>query len=209
MNNLWDNLMGDEANASNYMMTYGEGINTETRQIIASFIEDGESVIDVGCGPAWNCDHFKEYGPEVLYVGVDLSRLFIKTANERIGRKYGIAPIVYGDCRNLEFPDGSFDVVILQDVLEHTNGYKKPVREALRVAKKRVIICMWQRFTADDSDHINDNTDEGTDGYGAQYGETGWFKFLNSLDYPYLETETSPEANRYHHYYIIDKEGKL
>jgi ubiquinone/menaquinone biosynthesis C-methylase UbiE len=36
-----------------------------------------------------------------------------------------------------------YDVVIMQDALEHTNGYEKPVREALRVAKKRAIFTFW------------------------------------------------------------------
>jgi len=204
MNNLWDNLMETDEIAGHYMYAYGEGPGCETRQIISSFINDGESVLDSGCGPAWNYDHFKEYGPDIDYTGIDLSPRFIRVANKRIGDK--IPRVILGDCRNLKFDDESFDVVILQDILEHTNGYEKPVREALRVAKKRVIICMWQRFTSSGEDKINDDTDKGTDGYGAMYGEKGWYDFLNSLDYPYMNTETSEKANRPHWYWIIDKE---
>ncbi len=205
MGNYWDNMFTDEE-AANYMEGYGEGANTETREIIAAFINDGESVLDSGCGPAWNFDHFKEQGINVEYVGIDLSPKFVRVANQRLDERYGIGPILLGDCRKLEFVDNLFDVVILQDILEHTNGYEKPIREALRVAKKRVIICLWQRFTESDEDKINDDTDKGDDGYGAMYGKTGFYNFLNSLDYPYIETKTSEKANRQHWYYIIDKE---
>jgi SAM-dependent methyltransferase len=203
----WDNLMCTDEGAASYMETYGEGIDTETRRIIGSFINDGEYVLDVGCGPAWNYDHFAEYGPKVIYTGCDLSPRFVRVANKRIKEKYGNEPICIQDCRDLGYPDGSFDVVILQDVLEHTNGYEKPVYEALRVSRKRIIICFW-RTMENVVTKTNDDTDKGTNGYGSDYNLDEWLDFLNSLDYPYLTTETSPQANRQHWYYIINKENE-
>lgn len=200
--NYWDKLMGTEESAAVYMQTYGEGIGSETRKTIADFINSDESVLDVGCGPGWNFDHFKEYGPEVKYRGEDYSRLFVKVANDRAADKYDERPFFYGDCRSLHHHPDSFDVVILQDVLEHTNGYEEPVRQALHVAKRRVIIAFWH--LTENDDHINE---DGDDGFGAWYSRPKWEAFLNSLPYVWFDTESSPEANRHHVFYIIDKES--
>lgn len=204
--NYWDKLMGDEQHAAEYMLTYGEGPGSETREILSNFINVGESVLDVGCGPGWNMDHFAEYGPRLSrYKGVDYSHLFVEVANQRRKQKqYGpdyALPFEVQDCRMLQEPKNSWDVVLLQDILEHTNGYEKPVREALRVARKRVIVTFWR--LQDNPGHIND---DGDDGYGAHYDSHDWEAFLNKLPYPWEYTETSENANRRHDYYIIEKE---
>lgn len=214
----WDNLMGDDEGASNYMFAYGEGPGCETRMIISSLINDGESVLDAGCGPGWNFDHFREFGPRIgKYKGIDLSPRFIRVANKRFYEKYGHSkqkismeqvfldtPFKVGDIRHLLYKNKSWDVVLLQDVLEHTNGYEKPVLEALRVAKKRVIVVFWRQMDGVTT-KTNDDTDKGTNGYGSDYNKDEWEEWLDTLGYLWLTTETSPEANRHHTYYIIDK----
>jgi ubiquinone/menaquinone biosynthesis C-methylase UbiE len=197
--NFWDTLMGSDDGASQYMLTYGEGPGSETRHIIGGFINEGETILDVGCGPGWNLDHFQQYGPKVGgYRGLDYSERFVRVANQRhpVNRRFRI-----GDCRKLKEPKNSWDVVILQDVLEHTNGYEGPIREAIRVARKRVIISFWH-LVDDDNEHIND---DGNDGYGAWYDGTVFKKFLDSSNLHWMETESSPEANRQHRFFIIDK----
>lgn len=197
----WDNLMETDENAANYMYSYGEGPGCETRKVIGSFVNDGESVLDLAAGPAWNYDHFKEYGPDVIYKATDLSPRFVRVAKAR----HPEMNIELGDMRDIKEDDGSWDVVLLQDALEHTNGYEKPVSEALRVARKRVIVCFW-RTMKDVVTKTNDDTDKGTNGYGSDYNLDEWEEFIDSLGYMWLQTETSPQANRHHTYYIIDKE---
>jgi len=202
--NYWDELMGTDEGAASYMDLYGEGPGCETRLTIGNFINDGESVLDVGCGPGWNYDHFREYGPKVdNYLGLDYSHRFVRVANKRNPGHYQL-----GDCRALEQPDGSYDVVLLQDVLEHTNGYEKPVTEALRVAKNRVIVTFWRMH----GETTTKTNDDGKDGYGSDYNQREWEDYLNSLEADDMigswhQTESSPEANRYHQFYILEKEG--
>lgn len=205
MDNYWDQLMGDDAHAAEYMATYGEGPGFETRHTVGSFINDGESVLDVGCGPGWNLDHFMQYGPQISqYKGLDYSKRFVRVANKRAMEKAGTSsgPFEHGDARDLKEADGSFDVVLLQDCLEHTNGYEKPVTEALRVARKRVIISFWHLENTD-NEHIND---DGNDGWGAWYDQKAWEEYLNTLPYPWMELEVSPEGKLHSwKFYIIRK----
>lgn len=215
MSNYWDDLSATDENAASYMLTYGEGPGCDTRLTIGSFINEGESVLDVGCGPGWNFDHFREYGPRIgRYLGLDYSERFVRVANERFLQTYGNGasrrmndqqtfPFKKGDVRNIQQPDKSWDVVLLQDVLEHTNGYEIPVKEAIRVACKRVIITFWHLIEA--GEHIND---DGKDGWGAWYERGKWEKFLDDLKVNWLHTESAPEANRQHDFYIIDLEKK-
>lgn len=199
--NFWDKLIGNVEDAAMYMESYGEGVGSDTRKIITDFINDGESVLDVGCGPGWNYEHFQQFGPKVSrYKGLDYSKMMIEGAKS----KYPEAQFMVGDCRKLKEKSKTWDVVILQDVLEHTNGYRKPVKEALRVAKKRVIITFWKPFRDDGTgDQINE---DGDDGWGANYTRGPWEKFLNDTGYFWTETETPEGANRHHYYFIIDKE---
>lgn len=201
--NYWDKLMGTDEGAASYMETYGEGPGCETRVIVGSFINDGETVLDVGCGPGWNLDHFHQYGPQIGgYRGLDYSERFVRVANLRhpANPRFRV-----GNARALKEPNGSWDVVLLQDILEHTNGYETPIREALRVARKRVIIALWKTMNTNGQDDIND---DGDDGYGATYDEGKFLRFLDDLNLHWMETTTSPAANRQHRFFIIDKGEK-
>lgn len=193
----WEDFFTDES-AAEYMATYGEGPGSPLRKKISGLINKGESALDVGCGPGWNYDHFKEYGPEVRYKGTDYSKRFVRVANQRHPGVFEI-----GDVRRINERSESWDTVLLQDVLEHTNGYEKPLREALRVARKRVIVTFWHLKDEDDP-HIND---DGADTYGSWYDKREWEKFLNKLGYPWLHEEMSRNRGQetYWHIYIIDK----
>lgn len=206
MSNYWDDLSGDDEHAAEYMLTYGEGPGCITRLEIGSFINDGESVLDVGCGPGWNLDHFMEYGPAISrYKGLDYSERFVRVANERAMQKAGTAsgPFELGDCRKLKQHNGQYDVVVLQDVLEHTNGYEEPVREALRVCSKRVIVAFWH--LTENDDHIND---DGNDGWGAWYSRPKWESFLDTLGYTWMHHQID-DGKKPRDFYMIDKEEPL
>lgn len=196
--NFWDKLSGDDDSASVYMLTYGEGPGAETRHHLGSLIADGETVLDVGCGPGWNYDHFLEHGPDVDYKGLDYSERFVRVANLRHPGKYAL-----GDVRDIPEEDKTWDVVIMQDVLEHTNGYEKPLTEALRVARRRVIVTFWHLADMDDP-HIND---DGDDGWGAWYDKREWEKHLDSLDVHWLHDQIDCN-NRVRDFYVIDLEGQ-
>lgn len=205
MGNFWNNLMGSVEEAGNYMLSYDEGPGSDTRMQLSEFVNIGESVLDVGCGPGHNMEHFAEYGPRISrYKGVDYASYFVEAANQRRQAKFPTdyaLPFEVQDCRDLKERDNTWDVVLLQDCVEHTNGYEKPVREALRVAKQRVVVVFWH--LTENDDHMND---DGDDGYGSWYSRPKWEEFLDSLGYPWEWCESAPNANRHHDFYVIEKE---
>lgn len=207
--NFWNKLMGSVEEAGNYMLSYGEGPGAENRVALSRFVTEEDSVLDVGCGPGWNMEHFYEYEPRVRrYKGVDYASYFVEAANERrkqkqIPTEYAL-PFELQDCRDLKEPDGSWDVVIIQDCLEHTNGYEKPMSEALRVARKRVIVAFWHLMDKDEDNAIND---DGDDGYGAWYSGSKWERYLDKLGYKWLHYQIIDHQDKARDFYVIDKEA--
>lgn len=210
--NFWDNLMESDENAGEYMLSYGEGPGAETRLVLSNFVNDGESVLDVGCGPGWNMEHFAEYGPALSkYKGVDYAIRFVRAANQRRKAKLDqnfstakVLPFELQDARNLKEGSSSWDVVIIQDCLEHTNGYEESMDEAMRVARKRVIVGFWHLMHEKDED--NPVNDDGNDGWGAWYSASKWEKFLDSLGYVWFHHQIIDHQNKPRDFYVIDKE---
>lgn len=197
--------METDEHAATYMLSYGEGPGTPLRFKIGEYLKPEEWVLDVGCGPGWNFDHFLQHGPSVYYRGMDYSDRFVRVASERVSP---LQIFKLGDVREIPEPDDSFDVVIFQDVLEHTNGYMKPIDEAIRVARKRIIVTFWHLM---DKDEDNDVNDDGNDGWGAWYSKPKWERFLDSLPYSWTH-ERLPRKDAFHDLYCINLEaadGKL
>lgn len=72
---------------------------------------DARRLLDVGCGTGAVLSELRSLGETV---GVDFSPLALRFAHER-----GLEPLVLGDAQNLPFTEGSFDVVVSLDTVEH------------------------------------------------------------------------------------------
>jgi SAM-dependent methyltransferase len=81
-------------------------------------------MLDVGCGSAWLAEHFGDY------TGIDGSPEAVAAAAQH-GRRVLLASVA----EPLPFDDGSFDGVILKDLLEHVDDPVFVVREVLRVLR--------------------------------------------------------------------------
>lgn len=89
----------------------------------------GERMLEIGCGEGANLHHLRESG--ALRFGVDFSRA--KTA---FARRNTDAHTVTADAARLPFADGSFDAVLIRDVLHHVDQPAAVLREARRVLRK-------------------------------------------------------------------------
>lgn len=89
----------------------------------------GKRVLDAGCGVAYGSRILGEAGAREV-VGID-------TASDVLDAVRGDAPanveLVHGDITELPFPDGSFDVVVCFEVIEHVDDPERIVDELARV----------------------------------------------------------------------------
>jgi SAM-dependent methyltransferase len=91
--------------------------------VVRHFPSDAR-LLDIGCGSAWLGDHFENY------TGIDVSPEAVEAARAK-GREVTLADVA----RPLPFEDGSFDGVVLKDVLEHVADPVALVLEVHRVLR--------------------------------------------------------------------------
>jgi 2-polyprenyl-6-hydroxyphenyl methylase/3-demethylubiquinone-9 3-methyltransferase len=93
----------------------------------------GKRVLDVGCGGGLLAERFAAAGACV--VGIDPQEACVAAAREHAGRS-GLAVAYHRmSGERLAFDDGSFDVVVAADVLEHVEDLPGTVGEAGRVLR--------------------------------------------------------------------------
>lgn len=133
----WDDLMGPE-DRKVWIRNYDR--NNLGRYWALSQIKDGESVLDVGCGPGLMYELLQESHKQVTYRGVDISPGFVQACQELFPE----GDFTQGNAMQLDVEDNSYDCVLLSHVLEHTPNFQDPLLEAFRVARRRVIVLMWR-----------------------------------------------------------------
>ncbi len=101
----------------------------------------GTMVLDAGCGSGRHvCEAFRR--PGVGVVGIDLrwedlcqTRGYLSMMG---GGSAGPWLVVKGDVTRLPFADGTFDVVVCSEVLEHIPDGKAAIREGKKVREARL-----------------------------------------------------------------------
>ena len=85
------------------------------RYWLAADLANGLEVLDAGCGVGYGAEMIARAGASRV-VGIDLAPEAIATASERVGE-----PVDFrvGDVRDPPFDEGSFDLVVCFEVLEH------------------------------------------------------------------------------------------
>jgi methionine biosynthesis protein MetW len=103
-------------------------------KIIANLIEKNTRVLDVGCGDGTLMEFLKD-NDNIDIRGIEISK---NNVQKCIGK--GLT-VIEGDAEKdlSQFPDGSFDFVILSQTLQAFLNPEKVISELLRVGKKAIV----------------------------------------------------------------------
>ncbi|MDC1344520.1 methionine biosynthesis protein MetW [Pelagibacteraceae bacterium] len=103
-------------------------------KIISDLIEKNTRVLDVGCGDGILMEYLK-YNKEIDIRGIEISK-----DNVQICLSKGLT-VIEGDAEKdlLQFPDSSFDFVILSQTLQAFLNPEIVIKELLRVGKKAIV----------------------------------------------------------------------
>lgn len=113
----------------------GPPVDAVSQEILDYVVANtGRSVLDVGCGIGPYVDHLSRLGRSC--VGIDLDAEAVDAA-KRLGRDVRLM-----SAYAIEFPDDSFDSVILVETLEHLEDYESALAEAARVARDTIVVTV-------------------------------------------------------------------
>jgi len=90
---------------------------------------EGKNILDVGCGVGMYLQAMRAFSERVYGVDIDTERA--AQAHQLLSH------IVIAPAEQLPFAQGSFDMVLLHEVIEHVEDDRKVIREAYRVLASR------------------------------------------------------------------------
>ena len=102
----------------------------------------GMKILDIGCGPGTITVDLASYVPQGHITG--LERVGdVLTQARALAKEKGVTNIdfVEGDANALDYPDGTFDVVVCHQVLQHVQDPVGILKEMKRVAKVGGIVA--------------------------------------------------------------------
>ncbi|MBI3694910.1 MAG: methyltransferase domain-containing protein [Acidobacteria bacterium] len=99
------------------------------RYAFAARLARGKRVLDAGCGLGYGAARLVPCARRVVALEID------SQAVETARRQYACEGLDFlrGDCRELPFPDGSFDLVVAFEVIEHLEQWERLLAESRRV----------------------------------------------------------------------------
>lgn len=103
-------------------------------QMIASWIEPGSKVLDLGCGEG-DLLHYLKKNKQVIGAGIEHVEKKVAQCIER-----GLS-VLQGDINEevLDYPDDTFDYAILSQTLQQVYEPAKLIQELLRIGKKGIV----------------------------------------------------------------------
>jgi 2-polyprenyl-3-methyl-5-hydroxy-6-metoxy-1,4-benzoquinol methylase len=109
----------------------------EERYVFAGQYVKGKDVLDVACGTGVGTSYLHHAGARSVW-GLDIDPQAVAFAKAR----YGIASFAQCDATELCLPDGSVDVVVSFETIEHLQDHQKYIKECRRVLRPGgIFIC--------------------------------------------------------------------
>ncbi len=143
-------LIFDRKSASAYDSWYqsrqGQSFDRTLEALFPSFLDPcpGDRALDIGCGSGNHLLVLNRLGLDIT--GIDASSSMIRRARERLG---GRCTLKIGKAEDLPFEDNTFDFAVLIHTLEFLDDPLPALREAGRVASKKVFVGIMNPLSCD------------------------------------------------------------
>lgn len=98
-------------------------------ELLLPLLPKSGRVLDVGCGDGWIAARLQERRPSLRFYGIEV-----------LPRGDGAIPTEHFDGRRIPYENGSFDAVMLIDVLHHADDATLLLRECQRVSRRSLLI---------------------------------------------------------------------
>ncbi len=111
-------------------------------RLISRWPRRSQSLLEIGCGTGFFLEGFWEAGFDIT--GLDGSHEMLSMARKRLGDR---ADLHLGNAGCLPFEDREFDFVVMLTVLEFLKNPLEALQEAVRVARKGLLISFLNRHS--------------------------------------------------------------
>ena len=147
--------IGEKTGQKLYPFKTGKAELPRVKQVLG-FLHgiDFETLLDVGSGRGVFLLPFMEEFPNVQVNSLDLLDKRVNFLNELAAGGYSQLTAYNQNICDQPFPDNSFDVVTLLEVLEHIPEVGKAVAAAVKMAKKYVVVSVPSKED-DNPEHIH------------------------------------------------------
>ncbi len=116
-------------------------LKRRARKIIEGLdLNDGDKILEVGCGNGYYLSLLNRLGKNPKLVGVDIDRSALEDAEKRIADKS--IKLIFSFAEKLPFKNSSFDKIVMSEVIEHVADEKPVLREVYRVLKQGGILTL-------------------------------------------------------------------
>lgn len=126
-------LGGDRPGSRN---EYTENRHKELYNLFKPSVQSNIKILDIGCAMGGMLSFLYDEGFRNLY-GIDLTTKYLNIAKENKNLK-----IEFGSAEEIPFEDNCFDLLIIDQVMEHLINPRKAFQEAKRVLKKDGLFCI-------------------------------------------------------------------
>jgi ubiquinone/menaquinone biosynthesis C-methylase UbiE len=118
----------------------GQGLVAAFRARVVELVaaEEPTRILEVGCGQGWLLKLIADALPDVELHGLDIRPEVIDYARKLVPS----AHVVVGDGQSLPYEDGSFDVVVCSEVLEHVDDPAGVLAEIERVGRGVAVLSV-------------------------------------------------------------------
>jgi phosphatidylethanolamine/phosphatidyl-N-methylethanolamine N-methyltransferase len=131
-----------------YDMVFGPVFRRGRLDAVAAAERIGGRILEVGVGTGLS---LPSYSPATRIVGIDISEPMLDKARRRVRdqRLTHVERIAMGDAENLDFPGGTFDVVVAQYVVTAVPNPERALNEFVRVVRPGGEIIITTRIGAE------------------------------------------------------------
>ncbi len=134
----------DVSSNGGYLYTRGASLSSclANRRLTEAVLDNldlaGKKVLDIGCGDGTYTLELFDRGRPASLTGIDPADEAVRAARQKVGGRNMI--FATGRAEELPYRDNEFDLAHLRGVLHHVDDPAKVIKEALRVARKIIII---------------------------------------------------------------------